>query len=41
MIIMINTNMIHIRIFKKCETYLMKLPEDGPKYVSKHVAVIK
>jgi hypothetical protein len=32
---------IHIRIFKKHETYLMELPEDGPKYGPKHVADIK
>jgi hypothetical protein len=41
MITMANTNMVHIRIFKKHETYLKKLREDGPKYGPKHVAVIK
>jgi hypothetical protein len=30
-----------IRIFKKCDTYLMKLPEGGPKCGPKHIAVIK
>jgi hypothetical protein len=30
-----------VRIFQKHETYLMKLPEDGPKYGPKYVSVIK
>jgi hypothetical protein len=41
MITMINANMDSSEIYQQCQIYFMKLPEDGPKYGPKLVAVIK
>jgi hypothetical protein len=41
MILMINTNMDPYKNISIKWDFLMKLPEDGPKYGPKHAVVIK
>jgi hypothetical protein len=32
---------VPVQVFQKHETYLMRLPEDGPRHGLKHIAAIK